>query len=112
MAKDNQPMTETRTENGETVASSSIQQHTITVQAVDKDECEEKKKELKWAEDVVDNENMGKKKSKGMKDKDLFSVCCIFKRDEDDSELESSGEDSESEPNAYEKLPKRCNKHK
>lgn len=41
----------------------------ITVKAIatekEKEE-EEQKKHLQWAEDVVDNENMGKKKSKSL----------------------------------------------
>ena len=47
------------------------------------------KKKLKWAEDTVDNENMGRKKSK---------KCCVFhkkKRFDESSSDESDTSDSE-----------------
>jgi len=93
----------------------------------------ENRKRIQWAEDVVDNEGMGKKKSK---------VCCIYHaprgidESSDESSSDSSGSDSDSgddgaarparkngcghehgnkkgkgkgrarSPNAYEKMPK------
>ncbi|CAN3353729.1 type 1 phosphatases regulator Ypi1p [Diutina catenulata] len=72
-----------------------------------------KKAQVKWTEDVVDNENMGKKKSK---------ICCIFhpNRDFDDPNHScdsdsSSSDDSDcdsSKPNAYERQPKYTNESK
>ncbi|KAJ3126375.1 hypothetical protein HK098_007573 [Nowakowskiella sp. JEL0407] len=59
---------------------------------------------VQWAEDVVDNEGMGKKSSK---------VCCIYhkpyKFDEDSSD--SSDSDDEG-PNAYERQPNYKKKNK
>ena len=57
---------------------------------------------ISWDASVIDNEGMSKKKSK---------VCCIYKKsgryDESSDENNNSDEnDSESEPNAYEKQPK------
>ncbi|KAL1920491.1 uncharacterized protein VTP21DRAFT_868 [Calcarisporiella thermophila] len=77
-------------------------------------------RKVKWSEDVVDNEHLGKKKSK---------ICCIYRRPhafDESSEDESSGSDSDhdcdghghghhhnhkrtprsSSPNAYERQPR------
>lgn len=55
------------------------------------------RRRIQWAEDVVDNEGMGKKSSK---------VCCIYHKpraadessDDDSSDSSSSDSDSDSEP--------------
>lgn len=91
-----------------------------------------KKAGVRWTEDVVDNENMNRKKSK---------ICCIFhpqrefgelsSDDSSDASLDSSGDEKEVDkddccdhshhhkkktqkpqagPNAYEKQPKYTNK--
>ncbi|OLY83446.1 Type 1 phosphatases regulator ypi1 [Smittium mucronatum] len=56
---------------------------------------------VRWTSDTVDNEHMGKKKSK---------VCCIFKKqrnwDESDSEDSDSSCCHDDEPNEYERMPK------
>lgn len=98
--------TQTQTQNGTPV------QPILHLRAQPKeDEKTKKKKERKprvqWTEDVIDNENMGKKKLK---------ICCIFhpNREFDDDhnceeELSLSSDDSENEeakPNAYERQPK------
>ena len=51
------------------------------------------KKQVQWEENVVDNENAGKKKSK---------ICCIYhkQRQQESSELENKNE--ECKHNAYE----------
>ena len=48
---------------------------------------------IQWAEDVVDNENLGRKNSK---------VCCIYHRPKgvDESDSESSGSDSDTSDSA------------
>lgn len=83
----------------------------LHLRAPPKEEEKKKKKEKKprvqWTEDVIDNENMGKKKLK---------ICCIFhpNREFDDDhnceeDLSLSSDDSENEegkPNAYERQPK------
>ncbi|KAJ1941204.1 Type 1 phosphatases regulator ypi1 [Linderina pennispora] len=55
---------------------------------------------VQWTDDTVDNEHMGKKKSK---------VCCIFRKQrqfgESDSES-SSGESDDDGPNEYERMPR------
>jgi len=61
---------------------------------------------IQWAEDVVDNEGMGKKSSK---------VCCIYHKpkgkgessDEDSSDSSSSSDESDSEPDLSRAQPKR-----
>ncbi|KAI5809417.1 protein phosphatase inhibitor [Pyronema omphalodes] len=66
-----------------------------------------------WGEDVVDNEHLGKKKSK---------VCCIYHRprDPDDSSSSEESEDDDDDDNsdsekpkknAYEKMPKQKKRH-
>ncbi|KAJ2846374.1 Type 1 phosphatases regulator ypi1 [Coemansia brasiliensis] len=55
---------------------------------------------VQWTSDTVDNEHMGKKKSK---------VCCIYHRqrrfDESDSSCDSASCDSDSDgPNDYERM--------
>ena len=54
------------------------------------------KRNVKWSEDTVDNENLHKKKTKS----NLYSVCCIYPKPayEEDSLSSSSPEDI----NAYE----------
>lgn len=66
------------------------------------------KKNVSWAEDTVDNEHMGKKKSK---------ICCIFHRprlnpddpssDESCSSCDEKGKNAYERPNHYEKLDKK-----
>lgn len=51
------------------------------------------KKKVNWDETAIDNENMNKKSSK---------VCCIYKKEGDDS-------DEECDLNAYERCPKHKN---
>ncbi|KAA8907879.1 hypothetical protein TRICI_004886 [Trichomonascus ciferrii] len=73
---------------------------------------ESSRRQVRWTEDVVDNEHMNKKKSK---------ICCIYRRPKDfgESSSESSDSDSDSDcghdhhdddgpgkPNAYERQPK------
>ncbi|OMJ13415.1 Type 1 phosphatases regulator YPI1 [Smittium culicis] len=62
---------------------------------------EYKRPKVRWAEDTVDNEHMGKKKSK---------VCCIFKKqrnwDESDTEDSDSSCCHSDEPNEYERMPR------
>ena len=55
--------------------------------------------EIKWKDDVVDNEHAGKKKSK---------ICCIY---QGKGWVKDSSSDSEDDRNAYEKPPKKCCKH-
>lgn len=70
------------------------------------------KKCVTWTEDVVDNENLGRKKTK---------ICCIFHpQNEEEFEVEgdsdsssssgssssSSSDESDAEPNAYERQPR------
>ena len=54
------------------------------------------KKEIKWSEDVIDNEHMGKKKSK---------CCCIHHKPHgsNDSDSESDVENPDNESSPYEK---------
>jgi protein phosphatase 1 regulatory subunit 11 len=71
------------------------------------------RRRIQWAEDVIDNEGMGKKSSKGIKHSfmlwcnfaDLHVVCCIYHKpraadessDDDSSDSSSSDSDSDSE---------------
>jgi len=55
-----------------------------------------------WTEDTIDNENLGRKKSK---------ICCIYTRprnwdDSSSSESSSCSSDDDDKPNAYEIQPK------
>ncbi|KAJ2557974.1 Type 1 phosphatases regulator ypi1 [Coemansia sp. RSA 1933] len=58
---------------------------------------------VRWTDDTVDNEDMGKKKSK---------VCCIYRKERqfgesDSDETDSScGSDSDDSPNEYERMPR------
>lgn len=79
----------------------------------EEDNGESSRRQVRWTEDVVDNEHMNKKKSK---------ICCIYRRPKDfgESSSESSDSDSDSDcghdhhhddngpgkPNAYERQPK------
>jgi protein phosphatase 1 regulatory subunit 11 len=73
------------------------------------------RRRIQWAEDVIDNEGMGKKSSKGMPEPSLLQscflltwvpVCCIYHKpraadessDDDSSGDSSSDSDSDSEP--------------
>lgn len=61
------------------------------------------KRNVKWSEDTIDNENLNKKKTKS----NLYSVCCIYRKPayEEDSLSSSSPENI----NAYEYQPSyRC----
>jgi len=56
---------------------------------------------VRWTNETIDNENMGKKKSK---------ICCIYHKPRlfDDSSSESSSDsdsDDDNKPNAYERQP-------
>ncbi|ORX85335.1 hypothetical protein BCR32DRAFT_188312, partial [Anaeromyces robustus] len=56
---------------------------------------------VRWSNETIDNENMGKKKSK---------ICCIYHkpRSFDDSSSDSSSSsssDDDDKPNAYERQP-------
>ena len=65
------------------------------------------KKNVTWQEDTVDNEHMGKRKSK---------ICCIFKRprlnpddtstDESCDSCDEKGKNAYERPNHYERLDK------
>jgi len=56
------------------------------------------KKKLKFSEDTIDNENMGKKKSK---------ICCIYsKPNKDPSEGDCDSSCDSDEGNAYDAFPK------
>lgn len=90
-------MSETKLKNAQN-GSTSTETETQTSLRIRAVNDEETKKHLSWDEAVIDNENLGKKKSK---------VCCIFHK-EGDSDEDSCGSDDDDEPNAYEKLPKRC----
>ncbi|ORX43152.1 hypothetical protein BCR36DRAFT_415776 [Piromyces finnis] len=60
----------------------------------------ENERHVRWTNETIDNENMGKKKSK---------ICCIYfkPRNFDDSSSESSSSsDDDNKPNAYERQPK------
>jgi hypothetical protein len=55
-----------------------------------------------WTEDTIDNENLGRKKSK---------ICCIYSRprnwdDSSSSDSSCSSDDDDDKPNAYEIQPK------
>jgi protein phosphatase 1 regulatory subunit 11 len=81
--------------------------------AEEEENGESSRRQVRWTEDVVDNEHMNKKKSK---------ICCIYRRPKDfgESSSESSDSDSDSDcghdhhhddaapgkPNAYERQPK------
>lgn len=75
----------------ETSAGPSIPIATLRLRAAQPQES----RRIQWAEDVIDNEGMGKKKSK---------VCCIYHRPKEpgesdsDSDSSSSSGDSDSEP--------------
>lgn len=74
---------------------------------------------IQWAEDVVDNEGMGKKSSKGLYKQEYIRrlmligelVCCIYHKprevgeSSDESSSDSSSDDSDSEPDNGEARP-------
>ncbi|KAJ2720307.1 Type 1 phosphatases regulator ypi1 [Coemansia sp. Benny D115] len=64
-------------------------------------EAQESTSHVQWAADTVDNEGLGRKKSK---------ICCIFRKqrafgESDSDSSDSSGSDSDG-PNEYERMPK------
>ncbi|KAF1814405.1 hypothetical protein P152DRAFT_270485 [Eremomyces bilateralis CBS 781.70] len=68
---------------------------TLRLRAVDGSPAQRESRHIQWAEDVVDNEGMGKKSSK---------VCCIYHKPREVGESssedtsDSSSSDSDSEP--------------
>ncbi|KAF2239250.1 hypothetical protein EV356DRAFT_528525 [Viridothelium virens] len=90
--------TATATTTGSPVNSTSNPSGTLRLRAVSTEN-----RHIKWAEDVVDNEGMGKKSSK---------VCCIYHKprevgessDEDSSD--SSSDESDSEPDTSRAHPR------
>lgn len=106
-------MTENRPTSTTTVEEE--QPQTGAILHLRQDKKKKSKSKVRWTEDVVDNEHMGKKKSK---------ICCIFHPQRDFGELSSESSsgsdlsDSEDEhcchyherspsPNAYERQPKK-----
>ncbi|GAB1740537.1 hypothetical protein D0862_08496 [Hortaea werneckii] len=102
----NHPPTHLRTSNNaptsgsQTItsnASGPSAQPTLRLRAEETPQQPEPSQHVRWAEDVVDNEGMGKKSSK---------VCCIYHKPhdgadssgEDSSSSSSDGEGSDSEP--------------
>jgi len=79
--------TSTQDEAGPSRTETEERAETVTLMLVPR---KKPKKKIKWSEDTVDNENMGRKKSK---------KCCIFhkKKRFDESSDESSSEDSDAE---------------
>ncbi|KAI7833902.1 phosphatase inhibitor-domain-containing protein [Kickxella alabastrina] len=61
---------------------------------------------VQWSDDTVDNEGLGKKKSK---------VCCIFRKErqfgESDSDESCCSSDDSDAPNEYERMPRHRKKH-
>ncbi|ORY11373.1 hypothetical protein LY90DRAFT_677887 [Neocallimastix californiae] len=62
---------------------------------------DENERHVRWTNETIDNENMGKKKSK---------ICCIYHKqrlfDESSSESSSDSDSDDNMPNAYERQPK------
>ncbi|GAB7342225.1 hypothetical protein MBLNU457_g0471t1 [Dothideomycetes sp. NU457] len=96
-------MTVTETANGQSIPLD-VTQGTIRLRAERAEPSEGRR--IQWAEDVVDNEGMGKKSSK---------VCCIYHKpkgkgessDEESSDSSSSSDESDSEPDLSRAQPKR-----
>ncbi|KAL1646972.1 Type 1 phosphatases regulator ypi1 [Didymella pomorum] len=79
----------------------------------------EERRHIQWAEDVVDNEGMGKKSSKGTAPASLRvgSMCCIYhapreagESSDESSSDSSSDDDSDSEPDNSTARPSKSNK--
>ncbi|CDW91445.1 UNKNOWN [Stylonychia lemnae] len=66
-----------------------------------------KKQSIKWAEDTIDNEHLGRKKSK---------ICCQYEKpvkhpDEESDNSSCCDSDKEDERNSYDRPPKHMRKH-
>lgn len=106
MSRTRQPQTpQTTTESQEETVPIST---TLRLRAEEAPEATSSSRRIRWSEDVVDNEGMGKKSSKGSilylptKDHNLTSpVCCIYHKarpvGESSSEDSSSSSDSDSD---------------
>jgi len=95
-------MTVTETESGPSIPLD-LSQGTLRLRAEGEETSQGRR--IQWAEDVVDNEGMGKKSSK---------VCCIYHKpkgkgesSDEDSSSSSSSDESDSEPDLSRAQPKR-----